>query len=156
MGSCTSTGTRAALSTPAAACCQRLPRAPALLQPPRGRCAPKRLGAMGLDRCTQRLLGEALVGSRLDHNAQAWLPLGRLAAAAHGTAAMALCRDIAGLRNRPDAQVSDAAVVVAGPFPTPLERISMARLRFLPRLLAHGPAELLALLKTGDRARDTD
>ena len=99
----------------------------------------KALGRHGLDGGTQHCLGEALVGSRLDFNAQAWLPLGRCAAGAYLTAVMSMYRGIAILRSHDDKQFSDANVLVAGPFATAPERISLTRLGFLPACSPRGP-----------------
>ena len=63
-----------------------------------------------------------------------------------------MLREVAGLQDYREGMATDAAVVAAIPANTAAEILSAARLKFLPRLLKHGPAVLLALLSSGDAA----
>lgn len=78
------------------------------------------------------------------------MPLGKAAGAALAGSLHGLFRDVTGTHSTDTLHVSDEDAVVAGPFNTPAEAVTVARLRALPRLLEHGPACLLALLRTGN------
>ena len=88
---------------------------------------------------TRHALAEALVGSRLRYNCHMGLPLSKGAQQLWWQANLQLCRDVTGRRSGPDVHWSDRDALLAGPFVDPGESLSVARLRFLPRLLRSGP-----------------
>ena len=97
-------------------------------------------------------LATSLAGSRLMYNAHAWAVIGAQATTAFETAYMRMLREVAGMHDHREGMATDAAIVAAVPANTPAEALSVARLRFLPRLVVHAPPALLALLARGDAA----
>ena len=102
-----------------------------------------------LTRNARTMLGRALVASRLHTNAQAWMPLDMDSRARHQVATLAMYRRITGLGGDAEVHFNDAAVLAEGPFAEPQEAVTIARLRFLTRLLARAPNALFALLRSG-------
>ena len=95
------------------------------------------------------LVGRALVASRLHTNAQAWMPLDADSRSRHQIAMLAMYRRVTGFTGDAEKHFSDAAALAEGLFAEPQEAITVARLRFLTRLLARAPDALFALLRSG-------